>query len=281
MSQGFDSIVRQLDASKKLTPKGGEYWMARDLQPILGYGSSWENFQNVINKARMACEGAGINPDDQFHDTMKKVPGGSGAMIPRGDCYLTRYGCYLIAMNGDTSKPEIGIAQTYFAIQARRQEIQDRLTAEERRILLRERVRSGVKNLLDAAKDAGVQKYGLFQDAGYRGLYDMGLTDIKGKKGIPAKEDLLDCAGRAELAMNEFRITQTEEKLRREGVNSERAAINTHLNVGREIRTTVARLGGEMPENLPAEENVKKIESRRKKELGGQKKELPEPPEEF
>lgn len=279
MSQGFDSVSNKLEAAKRVAAAGGEYWMARDIQEILGY-TSWENFQNVINKARMACESAGIDPLNQFHDVMKKIPAGKGAMIQRGDCFLTRYACYLIAMNGDTSKEEIGIAQTYFATRTRLQEVQEKLTAEERRLLHRKRVTDATKKLNEAAKNAGVENYGLFHDAGYRGLYDMGLAEIKMRKNIPAKDSLLDRAGRTELAANEFRITQTEEKLIRDGINNERAAKETHFKIGRKIRSTIKDIQGTMPEDLPAEEHIKKLENRHKKELGGKKKELP-PPEEF
>jgi len=254
----YDSIINRLDVLKKHTTKGGEYWMGRDIQQILGY-TTWENFQNVIKRAYMACESAGIDPVDHFLDTTKMITAGKGATRQKGDFFLTRYACYLIAMNGDASKSEIGIAQTYFAVQTRRQEIFDKLTDQEKRIVLRLRVKKANISLCSTAKRAGVQKYALFHDAGYKGLYEMGLTDIKTKKGIPLSDDLLDRAGRTELAANEFRITQTEEKLVRENVGNEKQAINTHYDVGKEIRETIKKLGGTMPEDLPPEESIKKI----------------------
>lgn len=137
----------------------------------------------------MACESAGVDPNNQFRETTKMVEVGSGAQIQQKDYFLSRYACYLIAMNGDTSKLEIGTAQTYFAVQTRKQEIFDQLTTEERRIQLRERVRNANRKLNSTAKAAGVQKFGIFHDAGYRGLYGMGLTGIKQRKKIPPKED--------------------------------------------------------------------------------------------
>jgi len=266
MYRDLSQTIKRLDAAKKLTKNGGEYWMAREIQPILGY-ERWENFHNVINKARMACESSGIEPDNQFRDITKKVTVGSGAMVPQVDYFLTRYACYLIAMNGDsTTKPEIATAQTYFAVQTRRQEIQDRLTADEKRLQLRDRVKSANKNLNSAAKQAGVQRYALFHDAGYRGLYEMGLADIKRKKGLLEKEDLLDRAGRAELATNEFRITQTEVKLVRDKITNEKDAMETHREVGREVRATIRKLNGIMPEDLPTEPSIKKLAQARKKE---------------
>ncbi len=244
--------------------------MARDIQQILGY-SIWDNFYNVIKKARMACESTGIDSSNHFFDTKKKVQAGSGAMVPKVDTFLTRYACYLIAMNGDSTKPEIGTAQTYFAVQTRIQEQQEQLSNAERRLLLRERVRNANKSLASTAKSVGVQRYGLFQDAGYLGLYDMHLADIKYRKGLDKKEDLLDRAGRTELAANEFRITQTEEKLKKDGINTETHAINTHLKVGKEVRNAIKEIGGKMPEDLIAEEPIKKLTSRLRKELKDKK----------
>lgn len=265
--QNLDSVINDLDATKRTSANGGEYWMARDIQPILGYAASWENFQNVIKKARMACESSGEDSSKHFHDIVKKVQAGSNAMVPKADTFLTRYACYLIAMNGEASKSEIGIAQTYFAVQTRKQEKLDQLTNAERRLLLRERVKNANKSLASTAKNAGVQKYGLFQDAGYLGLYDMHLSDIKRHKGIDKKEDLLDRAGRTELAANEFRITQTEEILKSEMVNSEKHAIDAHLKVGKEVRNTIKKIGGKMPEDLATEEPIKKLTTKLKKQL--------------
>lgn len=266
MEGRIDSVIKELDSAKRTSQRGGEYWMGREIQRILGY-STWENFQKVIKKARMACASTGVDENDHFRDTTKMVPIGSGAMVPATDCFLTRYACYLIAMNGDSSKSEIGIAQSYFAIQARRQEMQDQLTDAERRLQLRDRVKRANISLMSTAKKAGVQKYAVFQDAGYQGLYDMGLADIKQKKGISPKEHLLDRAGRTELAANEFRITQTEEKIKRENIDTEARAISTHHDVGREVRNVIEKIGGTMPENLPPEEPIKKLTSKKRKEL--------------
>jgi DNA-damage-inducible protein D len=221
--------------------------MAREIQPILGY-ERWENFHNVINKARMACESSGIEPGNQFRDATKKVAVGSGAMVPQVDYFLTRYA------RDSTTKAEIATAQTYFAVQTRRQEVQDRLTTDEKRLQLRDRVKNANKDLNSAAKQVGVQRYALFHNAGY----------IR-KKGLSEKEDLLDPAGRAELAANEFRITQTEVKLVRDKINNEKDAMETHRAVGREVRATIRKLNGVMPEDLPAEPSIKKLAQARKK----------------
>ena len=268
MPEQLDAVMMALGEKRKVSKNGGEYWMARDIQSVLGY-SRWENFEKIVQKARQSCESAGVELRDHFRDVTKMIEVGKGAMVPTQDFFLTRYACYLVAMNGDTSKSEIATAQAYFAIQTRMQEVRQQLTGEEQRIQLRERVRDRNKSLASTAKHAGVQKFAIFQAAGYQGLYEMGLGEIKRHKGIGANEDLLDRAGRTELAANEFRITQTEEKLVRDRVNSERQAINTHLEVGQEVRKTIKKLGGTMPEKLPAEPSIKKLVTRRKKQLPG------------
>ncbi len=263
-----DNILNQIETCKRTTVEGSVYWMARDLLPILGY-SRWENFVNVIDKARMACESAGVESIHQFRETTKGIPAGKGAEVQRADFFLSRYACYLICMNGDTSKPEVGVAQTYFAVQTRRQEVRDQIVAAQPRIEVRERIRHANKKLNSAAKQAGVQHYGTFHDAGYRGLYGgLGKSDIEVLKKIPPKEDLLDCMGRAELAANEFRITQTEEKLIREEVQGETNAVNTHFRVGKAVRKTIAELGGTMPEKLPQAPSIRKLS--KKKQHPGQ-----------
>lgn len=265
MVNNLDSTITALDEAKKTLAKGGYYWMARDIQSILGY-DKWDKFENVINKAIMACESTGVEFGNHFLQTGKMVNIGSGALRERKDYFLSRYACYLIAMNGDSNKPEIGTAQTYFAVQTRRQELQDKLTADERRIYLRNRVKNANLSLASTAKKVGVQKYGIFQNAGYLGLYEMGLSDIKKYKNINNKENLLDRMGRTELAANEFRITQTEDKIIRENIRGEKQAIDTHHNVGKEVRNTIKKLNGIMPEQLPPEPPIRELISKIKKQ---------------
>ena len=262
--ESLEPVILALNKARRIAPNTEEYWMARDIQQILGY-DRWENFQSVIQKGKTACAGSDINPDYHFLDTTKVIRAGKGAKLERADCYLTRYACYLIAMNGDPAKPEVATAQSYFAYQTRKQELDDQLTEAQRRIALRDRVRKGNKALAGAAFGAGVKRFAIFNDAGYRGLYGMGLADIKNFKKIPAAEDLLDCAGRAELAANEFRITQTEQKLKRDSIQGEERAFQTHETVGREVRAAIQRVGGTMPEHLPPEAPIKKLIAEQKK----------------
>lgn len=273
------SVIMELEARKRTAPNGTNYWMARESQPILGY-ANWQNFESVIQKAKLACQGIGVEADDQFIDTSRLMEIGKGAKLSVSDYILSRYACYLIAMNGEPSKIQIATAQSYFAIQTRRQEQTDALEDTEKRLMLRDRVRSANRNLSGVARKSGVRDFGLFHDAGYRGLYGgLGLADIKRRKKIPENEDLLDCSGRAELAANEFRITQTEQKLIKEQIAGQNAAIETHRTVGHEVRNTIRKLGGKMPEDLTSEKSIKKLESERKKQkkLSAQAPLLPEP----
>lgn len=263
-----ESVIRTLDSIKKIANNGIECWLARDLQELLGY-SKWDNFKLAIDKAKMACESVGTISSHHFADISKMVSLGSSAERRIDDVALTRYACYLIAMNGDPSKPEIAAAQTYFAIQTRKQEVSEQLDEAKDRLGLRERVRDANKGLNTAAKDAGVQNYAFFHDAGYQGLYGgLRLSEIKQVKGINPNEDLLDCAGRAELAANEFRITQAELRLRSEQVKGQKEAEETHHHVGKEVRQTIEKLSGIMPENLPPAPSIKKLKRTKKsKEL--------------
>lgn len=258
--KGFSDALNDL---KQISKESAEYWYGRDLLQHLGY-TKWENFVEVIRKAEMACESTGLDSGNHFLSLRKKVRIGSGAMAEREDYILSRYACYLTAMNGLSSKPEIGFAQSYFAVQTRRQEIADREDGLEKRLSLRGRVRSAVKALNAAASKVGVQNYALFHDAGYRGLYEDSLTDIKKRKGLDKKDDLFDRAGRAELAANEFRITQTEEVLRSENIRGQKSASDAHFTVGQKVRDAIRRIGGTMPEDLPPEESIKQIERQRK-----------------
>jgi DNA-damage-inducible protein D len=265
--RSYDAFYLHLEQVKRTHANGTEYWNAREIQDSLGY-VEWRSFDEVIRKSIKACESAGIAPANHFVQTTRMVEIGSGAVRESADWFLTRYACYLIALSGDASKPEIAFAKTYFAVQARRQELEDQLTAEEKRILLRERVKDANKMLASAAKKAGVHRYPVFQDEGYRGLYGgLGQAQIKAKKGIDPKEPLLDCIDRTELAANEFRITQTEQKLAREKIAHEAQAIQAHHEVGIEVRQTIRKIGGTMPEDLPAAVPIRKVLAARKKQL--------------
>lgn len=271
-------IRDSLEKIKRVAPNGQPFWDARELMEVLAY-KEWRDFGDVIEKAKTACEMSGNFSNNHFAYSPEKVEIGSGAKRERDNYKLSKYACHLITMNGEPSKPQIGGAQTYFAFQTHKQEVQELLTDEERRLLIRERVKDANKKLSGAAKAAGVRNsmFGIFHDEGYKGLYGgLGRDELKRHKNIPESEDLLDCMGRTELAANEFRITQTEEKLRLENIQGETKAIRTHFNVGMKVRTTISEIGGTMPENLPAEGSIKKLADKkareRKKQLKGKSK---------
>ena len=256
---------------KRTNETNNEYWESRDLAKVLEY-TQYRNFEAVIEKAKLACFNSGQRIEDHFADVSKMVEIGSGATREINVALLSRYACYLVIQNADPKKEIVAHGQTYFAIQTRRQELADEGIEDERRILLREEMRRHNVQLAHAARDAGViepKDYAIFQNHGYIGLYGgLKQDDIHLKKGLKKSQKILDHMGSTELAANLFRATQAEEKLRREEVKGKDAANRTHNEVGAKVRETIRELGGTMPEELPVVESVKKIETKRRKQLG-------------
>ena len=262
---------------KHVNPRSGtEYWFARELQPLFGY-SEWRNFAMVVEKAKNACENSGMAVSDHFVEVNKMVDLGSGAKRKVKDVALNRYACYLIAQNGDPSKEVIAQAQTYFAVQTRRQELADKfpeLTEDERRLAVRSEVAKHNALLADAAHDAGVINsidYAIFQNEGYKGLYGgMTAKDIHARKKLNKSQQILDHMGSSELAANLFRATQTEEKLRRENIKGKKRANDAHFDVGSKVRQTIEEIGGTMPEDHPTpEKSIRQLETAKKKPRQG------------
>ena len=251
---------------KKCNEHDAEYWSARELQPLLGY-KQWRRFEDAIKRAMLSCQQSGNNPEYHFAGAGKPIKGGKGAVQTVDDYHLSRFACYLIAQNGDPRKPEIANAQKYFAVQTRRQELSEAHAADLERLEFRKQASEEFKALSGAARDAGVQDrmFGVFHDAGYKGLYNgLGNEAIKQRKGIAKKENLMDRMDTTELAANQFRMTQTRDKLARERVNNQQQAIQAHEQVGKEVREAIKRIGGTMPENIPAAEHINIVEKRLK-----------------
>lgn len=250
---------------------GQEFWYAREMQVALEY-KQWRRFCNVVDKAKIACEGSGNAVSDHFADVGKIVEAGA-THKDIGDIQLSRYACYLIVQNGDPRKKVIALGQTYFAVKTRQQELIDdfeHLNEDQKRLAIRKEMAEHNKLLVAAAKDAGVETsldYAIFQNCGYMGLYGgLKAKDIKQRKGLKQSQDILDHMGYEELAANLFRATQTEAKLRRENVQGKEKANQTHYEVGQKVRQTIQELGGTMPEDLPTPvKSIKQIEREQKK----------------
>lgn len=265
--QTFESI-------KHVNENGQEFWYARELQKTLEY-SEWRNFQNVISKAKDACKNSGNNVQDHFVDVNKMVGIGSNASRPVDDIVLSRYACYLLVMNGDSTKDVIALGQTYFAVKTRQQELienYESLDEDQKRLAIRNEMKIHNKSLADAAKNAGIEDskdYAIFQNRGYQGLYGgLGAKDIHAKKGLKKSQQILDHMGSTELAANLFRATQTDEKLRRENIQGKKEAGDAHYEVGKKVRQTIAELGGTMPEDLPTpNKSIKQIEKEEAKRI--------------
>lgn len=267
--------IRQTDA------QGQEFWQARQLARVLEY-SEYRHFLPVVERAKEACRQSEHPSEDHFEDILDKVEIGSGAFRQIEDVRLSRYACYLIVQNGDPGKPVIAHGQTYFALQTRRQELSDaarfqHLSEDERRLAIRNELSEHNKALGAAAKAAGVETsldYAVFQDHGYKGLYGgLGAKDIHARKGLKKSHKILDHMGSTELAANLFRATQTEEKLKRDGVQGKAQANKLHHAVGTKVRQTIKDLGGTLPEHLPTPgKSIQQIEREQTKKLAETKK---------
>lgn len=250
---------------KHIDENGIEYWYARELMKVLSY-KDWRYFDAVIEKARTACKNSEITDVDHFVVDNKMVEIGSGAKREQKDYKLTRYACYLIAQNANPRLKIVALAQTYFAIQTRKQEISEKeyslLTEDEKRFYQRNLTRKGNYSLNQTAKKAGVKNFDKFHNSGYKGLYNGETADyIAKRKGLRYREDILDNMGSEELAANLFRITQTESKLKRDNISTEKEANTTHYNIGKNIRDVIAKNGGTMPEDLPTpKKSLKQLE---------------------
>jgi len=250
---------------KHIDEHGNEYWEARELQVVLEY-AQWRRFNEVINRALIACDNSGMDIKNHFAEVGKMVEIGSGAKRKQTDYKLSRYACYLIVQNSDPRKEVVALGQTYFAVQTRKQELTEKeysmLTEDEKRFYQRSLTKKGNYSLNQVAKKCGVKNFDKFHNAGYKGLYNgERANDIAKRKNLRYREDILDNMGSEELAANLFRITQTESKLKRDNISSEKDANKTHYNIGKNIREVIEKNGGTMPEKLPTpKKSLKELE---------------------
>ena len=257
---------KRFEDIKKIRADGTEFWSARELAPALEY-TKWENFQNVIKRAMIACENSGHSVEDDFPEVRKIVVAGITSKTVT-DYELTRYACYLIVQNGDPRKEVIALGQTYFAIQTYRQEVADHfneLDEDRRRLVVRGDIKQWNQMLAETAHNAGVitnEEFAIFQNAGYMGLYGgLDVDDIHKRKNLEVGQKILDYMGSTELIANLFRISQTEEKLRKDEVDNAKTATSIHYSVGKEVRSAIEKIGGTMPEDLPTpEKSIQEIE---------------------
>ncbi len=245
---------------KRIREDGTEYWCARDLAVTLDY-TKWENFHKVIKRAMIACTNSGHAVAECFPEVRKTSPMPHGGEKTLLDYELTRYACYLVVQNGDPRKEVIALGQTYFAIQTDRQEVADQfnqLDEDSRRLVVRGDIKQWNQLLAETARNAGVitsEEFAIFQNAGYMGLYGgMTVDDIHRRKGLAVGQKILDYMGSTELIANLFRISQTEEKLRKDNVEDAGEATAVHHAVGKEVREAIEKIGGTMPEDLPTPE---------------------------
>lgn len=264
---------KRFEEIKKVREDGSEFWSARELAPALEY-SKWENFSNVIGRAMIACENSGHSVSDEFPEVRKIVEAGATTK-PRKDYELSRYACYLIVQNGDPRKEVIALGQTYFAIQTYRQEVADhfnQLDEDRRRLVVRGDIKQWNQLLAETAHEAGVitnEEFAIFQNAGYMGLYGgLDVEDIHQRKNLEVGQKILDYMGSTELIANLFRISQTEEKLRKDEIQGAEKATSVHYNVGKEVRSAIEKIGGTMPEDLPTpEKSIQQIEKEQMERL--------------
>ena len=243
---------------KHINNYNSEFWSGRQLAKMLEY-ADYRNFETVIKKAKESCKNSNQSIQEHFVDVTDMIELGNNASREITDIHLSRYACYLVMQNADPSKEVVALGQTYFAIQTRKQEIQDQAIEDQKRLVLRGEITSHNKHLAETAAKAGVKNYGVFTNYGYMGLYGgLKVNAIHRKKRLKKSQKILDHMGSEELAANLFRATQTDAKIKRNQIVGEARANQTHFEVGRKVRKTIRELGGTMPEKLPTSESINK-----------------------
>jgi len=272
-SPEYGQTMQKLEEIKRISPQGTEYWRARDINLMLGY-PAFDKFEPVIERARESLVANNIDDSHHIARTSKLMGGGKGSQREGVDYFLTRAACYLIAMNGDSSKPQIAAAQAYFAVQTRRMEESDMQRKDEKRLELRDKVSGSMKRVSGVAQEAGVasSRQGIFHDQRYLGLYEAPSSAVKASKGLSRGDNLFDRAGPLELSAHDFQMNLAADIISKDKVRGERAAIETNLQVAKRVRKTIKDSGGTLSEALPLEEHIGEV---RKRMTGKRTKSLP------
>ena len=260
------------ESIKKIDDFGNEYWTARELQTVLEY-ALWQKFQNVINKAIVSCLNSNNTVNEHFIRVDKMIEIAKGGKRNVLDYKLSRYASYLIVQNSDPRKKIISLGQTYFAIQTRKQELSEQeynlLSEDEKRLYKRKITKDKNKSLNYVALKSGVKNFDKFHNEGYKGLYG-GETanDIAKRKGLRYREEILNVMGSEELTTNEFRISQTEAKLKRDNIKQEKDANDAHYEIGSKVRKAIKDIGGTLPEDLTTpDKSIKQLEKEKQKKI--------------